>query len=84
MGQAKNHGKNSTGLYPSFLLISKFRNDRDQRDFISSGAAAGIGYQKTCRHMLTLDIQVYQPLSVLLWVVCCSRLRKPPPSGVIA
>jgi len=42
MGQAKHHTKNSTpGLYPSFLLISRFRNDRDQRDFISSGAAAG-------------------------------------------
>lgn len=42
MGQAKHHTKNSTpGLYPSFMLISRFRNDRDQRDFISSGAAAG-------------------------------------------
>eukprot|EP01087_Luapelamoeba_hula_P024668 TRINITY_DN9484_c0_g1_i2.p1 TRINITY_DN9484_c0_g1~~TRINITY_DN9484_c0_g1_i2.p1 ORF type:complete len:762 (-),score=73.52 TRINITY_DN9484_c0_g1_i2:870-3155(-) len=38
-GQSKDK---ATGLFPSFLLVDKFRNDRDQRDFISSGAAAGV------------------------------------------
>eukprot|EP01087_Luapelamoeba_hula_P017620 TRINITY_DN5568_c0_g1_i2.p1 TRINITY_DN5568_c0_g1~~TRINITY_DN5568_c0_g1_i2.p1 ORF type:complete len:863 (+),score=110.99 TRINITY_DN5568_c0_g1_i2:151-2739(+) len=37
MGQAKSR---TLRLYPA--LLSQFRNDRDQRDFISSGAAAGV------------------------------------------